>query len=412
MSTPAPYPMLGDVWPYTEAAAPPELAALPLSVFFHDPRNSSVSSADWTLVEDPAAAPRASYALRVMRRDGAGELARWDPIRGRWNPVHRFQVEDRDTACSVIELKGIVLGNIKTPEALQTRLMALMAAELSEAKTYRLTSKVLGVMSIMILFFSIRSGAEARAFEPFALIFVLAMMAGMTAVGLRTRCKAISEAGLSRIQEQFRFEYRPAEHAPLTINNVTRVLKENDMKREEDAVIFGFLLLLCFVYFISPLVVIGVIVALVVVTLMTGNTEMLRTLGLAHDRTEQRLEQSFLSFRAGDDALSPPALRQAKKLVLRDRIRRYGDTLGKVRDTQARFRLTQDIGFGISFLVIFTAYALPIALGIEKFAPNMRDSLVTTSLFSVAPVIVLLSISKTTVAMAQIVNRRLAALSR
>ena len=62
--------------------------------------------------------------------------------------------------------------------------------------------------------------------------------------------------------------------------------------------------------------------------------------------------------------------------------------------------------------MIFTAYALPIAMGIQTFAPETRDSPVSTSLFSVAPVIVLLSIAKTTTVLALIVNRRLARFRR
>ncbi|MCB1310362.1 MAG: hypothetical protein KDK29_00070, partial [Sedimentitalea sp.] len=187
--------------------------------------------------------------------------------------------------------------------------------------------------------------------------------------------------------------------------------REHDRKREEEAVIFGFLLLLCFVYFISPLVVIGVIVALIIVTLMTGDPAMLRTLGLAFDRAETRLEKTFLSFRASDDALSPPALRDAKKQVLRDRIRRYGDMAGRVRAAQARTRLTQDLGLAVAFLIIFAAYAFPIAAGFQKMSIATADSLVSTSLFRVAPVIILLSISKSAVALAQIVNRRLVRLA-
>jgi len=384
---------------------------LALDTFFSDPRHSSVSAATWTRVDDPATAPRASYALRVSRENGQGALARWEASSGQWRVVRRFAVPQRDSACSVVELRGILLGNVGTPEELTERLNALLARENSESKTYRLTSKVLAVMSIMILFFAIRAGAEARALEPFLLIFALAMMAGMTAIGLRTRCKAISEAGLTRMQERFRFEYRAADHAPLSPRHVARVLKENGLKREEDAVIFGFLLL-CLVYFISPLVVIGVIVALILVTLVTAGAATLRPLGLAHERSEQRLEQAFLSFRAGNDAFTPPVLRRAKHEVLRDRARRYGDMATRLHDGQARMRLNQDLGQGLSFLVIFTAYALPIAMGIQTFAPETRDSPVSTSLFSVAPVIVLLSIAKTTTVLALIVNRRLARFRR
>lgn len=409
---PLTYPILGDLWPYTEAAVPPELAGLPLDVFFTDPKGSSISAAQWMRTKIWDAAPRSSYALRVLRNEGKGELARWNPGTGNWDPVARFDVPDQRRGCSIVELKGIVLGNVKTTEALSIRLRALLQAELTEMKVYRLSSKVLSIMSIITLFYSVRSGVESNAIEPFALIFTIAVGIGLIAVGLRARCRTISELGLVRLREQFQFEYRAADHAPLNVNNVTTILKEHDLKREEEAVVFGFLLLLCFVYFISPLVVVAVIVALIIVTLMTGDLKTLRLLASAFDRSETRLEQSFLSFRAGDDLLSPPALRDAKKQVLRDRIRRYGDMLGKVRETQGKVRLTQDIGLTVAFLIIFSAYAFPIAAGFQKMSITLKDSLVATSLFSVAPVIVLLSIAKSTVAMAQIVNRQIMALGR
>ncbi len=409
---PLTYPILGDLWPYTEAAAPPELAGLPLDVFFTDPKKSSISAAQWMRIKDKDAAPRSSYALRLLRNAGKGELSRWNSGTGHWEPFAHFDLPDQRKGCSIIELKGILLGNVKTPEALAERLRALLQSEMREMKIYRLTSKVLAIASIVTLFYSVRSGVESNAIEPFALIFSLAVGIGLIAVGLRARCRTISEMGMIRLREQFQFEYRAADHAPLSVNNVATLLKEHDLKREEEAVVFGFLLLLVFVYFISPLVVVAVVAALIIVTLMTGDLKTLRILASAFERSETRLEQSFLSFRAGDDTLSPPALRDAKKQVLRDRIRRYGDMLGKVRETQGKVRLTQDIGLTIAFLIIFSAYAFPIAAGFQKMSITLKDSLVATSLFSVAPVIVLLSISKSTVAMAQIVNRQIAALGR
>jgi hypothetical protein len=216
---------------------------------------------------------------------------------------------------------------------------------------------------------------------------------------------------MARMREQFQFEYRPAEHQPLTLKTLTSQLTDHDRRREEEAVLFGFLLLLCFVYFISPLVVIGVIVAVIIVTLMTGDIKALQVLGRAFDRTETRLEHSFLSFRAGNDALTPPGLRQAKKQVLRDRIRRYVAMLGNVRESQRKFRLSQDMSMAVAFVIIFSSYAFPIAAGFQKLSISLSDSLVSTSLFSVAPVIILLSISKTAVALAQVLNRRLLELS-
>ncbi|MBE1281908.1 MAG: hypothetical protein GJ676_01225 [Rhodobacteraceae bacterium] len=405
------YPILGDIWPYREAAAPPELASLPVDVFFTDPKGSSITAAQWSVDQDPANAPRASYALRLWQDKGQGELARWDPIRGVWMPVSRFPVPDQRRACSIIELRGILLSNVETPEALGVRLRNLLQSEMSEMKVYRLTAKVLAVMSIIILFYAVRSGVESNAVEPFALVFSLAVCVGMIAVGLRARVKTLSDVGLTRMREQFQFEYRASEHKPLTLKTMTTILQDHDRKREEEAVLFGFLLLLCFVYFISPLVVIGVIVSVIIVTLMTGDLMALRVLNAAFDRSESRLEQSFLSYRAGNDDMSPPALREAKKEVLKDRLRRYVAMLGTVREKQGKFRLSQDISMAVAFVIIFSSYAFPIAAGFQKLSISMSDSLVATSLFSVAPVIVLLSISKSSVALAQILNRRLMALT-
>lgn len=405
------YPILGDLWPYVEAAAPPELAQLPVDVFFTDPRGSSITAAQWTLDQDPENAPRASYALRLRRANGRGELARWDPVRGRWNPVARFEVPDPDAGCSIIELRGILLSNVTTPEALGQRLRGLLKAELAEMKVYRLSSKVLSVMSIVTLFYAVRAGVESNAVEPFALVFALAVGIGMLAVGLRVRVRTLSDTGMTRLREQFQFEYRAADHQPLTLKTLTNQLTDYDRRREEEAVLFGFLLLLCFVYFISPLVVVGVIVSVIIVTLMTGDLRGLRVLAAAFDRSETRLEHSFLSFRAGNDALTPPGLRRAKKQVLRDRIRRYVSMLGTVRENQRKFRLSQDMSMAVAFVIIFSSYAFPIAAGFQKLSISLSDSLVSTSLFSVAPVIILLSISKTAVALAQVLNRRLTELS-
>jgi len=404
-------PVLGDIWPYTEAAAAPELAALPVDVFFSDPKTTSIQAATWMRLPDQEVAPRAAYALRVRRGGGQGDLSRWDPANGVWQVTERFAMPGPEGS-SIVELRGILLGGVDTPEALGVRMKSLLQAELSVAKSYRLIAKVLSVMSIIVLFFAVRSGVESHAIEPFALIFCLAVIIGLIAVGLRTRTKALSEQGLNRISEQFQFEYRKADHGNLTLNTVTTLLQDNDRKREEEAVIFGFLLLLCFVYFFSPLVVIGVIVAVIVVTMMTGDPGMLRVLGVAFDRSETRLEHAFLSYRASNDGLAPVALRRAKREVLRDRIRRYGDMMGRVRDTQGRFRVTQDIAFAVAFVIIFSAYAFPVAAGFQKLAVSKADSLVPTSLFRVAPVIILLSISKSTEALAQVANRRLRAMIR
>lgn len=406
------YPKLGDTWPYSEAAVPPELASLPVDVFFSDPRGSSIVAAEWTSPADPQAAPRASYALRLTRENGRGALARWNSDKGEWLTVNTFSTPDTAQGCSIIELHGILLGNVQTVEALGFRLRSLLQSELSGIKAYRLIARVLSVMSIVVLFFAVRSGVESHAIEPFALIFSIAVAIGLLSIGLRNRCKSLHELAVIRVNEQFRFEFRQAVHAPLSIKHVNQVLRDGDRKGEEEAVIFGFLLLLCFVYFISTLVVVGVIVAVIVVTLITSETSRLRVLGVALERSEGRLEQSLLSFRASNDILTPRALRNAKKQVLRDRARRFVDLFGKMRLTQSRFRLTHDLAIAVAFLIIFASYAFPIAAGFQKLSVTKADSLVVTSLFSVAPVIILLSISKSTVSLAQIINRKILALSR
>ena len=275
-------------------------------------------------------------------------------------------------------------------------------------KALRFISKILGILSVIVLFFAVRAGVETHAPEPFALIFALAFGIGLTSVGLRNRCRLLGENGLVRLREQFQFEFRPAEHKGLSAGDMARILRDTDRKREEEAAIFGFLLLLCFVYFISALVVVGVIVALVIVTLMTRDPNAPRILWVARERAETRLEGAFLSLRASDDTLSPPELRHAKKEILRDRLRRHGAISEKLREKSASMRLTQDLAAAAAFFVIFAAYAFPIAAGFKPLAATTWDSLIQTSLFSVAPVIILISISKNTVALAGIVNRRLA----
>ena len=406
------YPVLGDIWPYREAAVAPELAALPVDFFFSEAGSSRISAARWTTPADPAAAPRASYALRLRQQGRQGDIARWDPLHGEWRVTRKFPVPAGEDACAIVDLQGILLGGVEGTEALATRMKSLLQPELSRAKGLRLGAKLLSVLSVIVLFYAVRAGVERHAIEPFALIFALAVGIGLLAVGLRTRTKALSEQGLERISEQFRFEYRKADHGTLTLKTVGNILKDHDRKRDEEAVVFGFLLLLCFVYFISPLVVIGVIVALVVVTMIIGDTSMLRALGVALDRAETRLEQAFLSFRASNDAFAPPALRRAKTAVLRARMRRHGDMLARTRTRQARFRLTQDIAIAVSFGIIFAAYAFPIAAGFQMLAVSTADSLVNTSLFKVAPVVILLSISRSTVSLAQVANRRLAVLTK
>lgn len=402
------YPTLGDLWPFSEAAVAPELAALSVNVFFAEPDGSSIKAAVWTRGVDPNTAPRASYALRVRRAEGQGDLARWQPQSGDWETVARFPATPGQTDCSIIELNGILLGGVTETEGLKQRVQTLLASDLRDMRVFRILSKVLAVLSTITLFFAVRAGVESRALEPFLLVFALAVLIALIAVSLRAQSRVMSELGQTRLREQFQFEYRPKAHEGLSLSQLSATLRDHDRNREEEAVVFAFLLLLCFVYFISPLVVVGVVVALIVTTFMSADLKGMRLLGIAADRVETRLEQAFLSFRAGDDAMSPPALRRAKKHVLRDRLRRYQDVQGRLRDSRAKARLNQDLSMAVALVIIFSAYAFPIASGFQKLSIATQDSLVETSLFSVAPVIVLLSISKTTVALAQVASRRIA----
>jgi hypothetical protein len=313
--------------------------------------------------------------------------------------------------CVVIEMNGIVLGSVTTREALEARVKVLLTRELGSLTKMRLLAMVFSVSSIMMLFFSVRVGVESQAMEPFALIFALAAGAGMTSGFLKTRAKAVAERGLARIRDQFQFEYKASADQPLRLSHVNAVLRDLEGRREEAAVAIGFLLLLCFVYFVSPLMVVSVIVSLVLVVLITGSPRAQVGLAVAYDRAEQRLENALLSFRAGNDAMSTPALRRAKKQVLRDRIRRHDEVRSFVQKRQGQLQLNQDLAFALSFVIIFGTYSLTIVAGLQKLAPGLGSSLISTSLFSVAPVIVLLSVAKSTSVMAKVVNRQLALLS-
>lgn len=405
------YPALNDIWPFDEVTIPPQLAAMPMEAFFAGHVPDSMTAAAWQHVPDPEMAPRAGYALRLLRNKGRANLARWDSDRQIWVVTNHFPAPAEAEDCVVVELHGIVLGNVATPEALEARVKVLVARELGSLTTMRLGAMVLSISSIMMLFFSVRAGLESRAAEPFALIFSLAVGAGLTAGFLKTRAKAVAERGLGRVRDQFQFEYRSAPDQPLRLAHVNSVLRNLEGRREEAAVVIGFLLLLCFVYFVSPLMVVSVIISLVLVTLITGSPRALQGLSVAYDRAEQRLENALLSFRAGNDAMSAPILRRAKKQVLRDRIRRHGDVRDFVQKRHARMQLNQDLAFALAFIIIFGSYSLSIITGLQKLAPGLGSSLVSTSLFSVAPVIVLLSVTRSTAIMAKVVNRQLALLS-
>jgi len=240
-------PSVGTLWPYTEAAVPPELAGLPVDSFLKSQKGSPITAATWTTGDvSPFAAPRAAYALRYRQKYGEGELARWDALVGEWRVSQNFPVPSREEGCAIIELHGILLGNVESADALTERMKSLLAPEIREAKIYRILSKVLAVASIITLFFAVRAGVESHAAEPFLLIFALAVGIGLLSVGLRARTKVLSQGGTSRLSDQFQFEYRKDKHQPLTLRNVTQGLREHDLRREEEAVMFGFLLLLCF----------------------------------------------------------------------------------------------------------------------------------------------------------------------
>lgn len=412
MSGPASPLTLAELWPYHEISISPQLAALPLEAYFSDAPPASVTAANWRRVSDPGLAPRASYALRLCAQNGTGNLARWAEDGRGWTVMRRFDWPSNGRDCIVIELDGIVLGTVGDAEALADRVKSLVGRELSAMTVSRLAAMAFSIMGVMLLYFSIRAGAEMHAAEPFVLIFSLAVVSGLTGAGLKARARSLLERGQLRVRQQFQYEYRSSSASDLRITDINATLRDLQTKREEAAVASGFLLLLCFVYFVAPIMVASVLFALIMVTLITGASPALKGLAMAYDRAEQRFEYAALSYRASNDDLSTPALRDAKKQVLRDRSRRHNEVRDRVQSQQGRKQLNQDLGQAVAFLVIFGTYAMAIASGLQKPAPGIGDSLVVTSLFSVAPIIVLISISKSTTAMALVVNRRFALLAR
>lgn len=402
-------PTFDEIWPFRQVAVPSELSGVQVDRFLSSLNANSTRSTRVTEVATVQAAPTASYAMQVAGKGGRLSGAVWSVVSDRWVNVFECATPNAlDGRVFVIEFTGVLLGNVATPNELSFRIRLLLQKELNFMGAVRLFARLIAVFAIMTLFYAIRTGVEASAIEPFVIIFAAAFSVAMAAVYLRQKGRSMLNNSMTQLQEQFLFEYDVSRHSDLNISQVSDVMVGIDRSQEERAVVFGFCLLLSFVYFISPLIVIGALVALFLGILTLGSGNLRLHYISARNRSEKRLENAMLSYRAGNDQFSPIRLRRAKKDVLRDRLKRFEKVSAELSRHDVGAVMRVDIAHAFALLAIVGAYALPLAAGIEQSASNLANSFETVSLFSVAPVIVLISISKSTVATAKVVSRKLA----
>lgn len=403
-------PKLSEVWPFDDTVVPAEIAAWRITAFLQEPADNAAKSVAWALVSTVDVVPRASYALQVRVKARCGHVARWDSAKQRWREVAEFAVDETlPETISIVEFKGVLLANVMNAEQLSARVSALLQKTRQRTRDFLLASRLVSILSIVTLFGAIRLGVESFAPEAFVLLFALALMTGLLGLAMRLTAKQLAVHAIAKLAAQFRFEYDPKSTAAFTVADVTRPIRAYERQQEERATVFGFLLLLGFAYIVSPLVVLGVIAALFVAIIGLDGVQVEQTLVQVQSRAAMALENALLSFRSGFDRMSPRRLRQAKSRVLREGLRRYETVSNHVARRQSRAALRQDGLQALVTVIIFGAYILPMAFRVEAGSaaaatPVFSAALGTASIFSVAPIIVLYSLSKATVSTASIIR--------
>ncbi len=399
-------PKLGAVWPFAEFSVPASLAQAPLGHFFSTASHLPAEVALVTQTEDPRAAPSASYALQIITNGGRLVVSRWNPQTGTWQRTfsRNFDGDQPDAIC-VLEFKQVYLADPAEP--LASKMRRLMRGDIMRMDIGRFSSKLFALAAVVILFFAIREGAEVRAYGPFLVILGLAVLAALTATSLRNGSRALCEACLARAVEQIRFERNWQKSPVFTEKDAMETFRKFDQRREDEAAVFGFLLLLCIVYFISPLVVIGVLVALVLGVLILTRPDAAVAAKRAQRSAEHDVSASVLALRAGEDPFSPPSLRRARRHVLHTELQRATATEQAAHQLSTAHDQSSDLSAAVILAVILGTYALPIAAGYEVSAVSHANSLVSLSLFTVAPIVVLISICKSTMRLAHTAKRYL-----
>ncbi len=406
-------PTLDELWPFEQVAVPSELSGVRVDRFFATLKSTMHNSIRVTEVTSEDVAPIAAYAIKLSSTKNGLVRSVWSAKAGAWVDAIDYKVDvSLKERIFVIEFNGVLLGNVTTPEELSVRVHLLFQKTLATVGVMRLFSRLLAVFSIMMLFYAIRIGVEASAIEPFAVIFAAAFSVSMAAVYMRQRCRSLIDTSTNLLQEQFLFEYNASSHSSLKVSDISKLMKGIDRTQEEKSVVFGFCLLLTFVYFISPLIVVAAIVSLFLGVLLIGSENSSQHRDMARRRAVLRLENAVLSFRTGNDLFAPPILRSAKKSVLRDRLKRFEKINSALKRHELGSELRVDLAHSVALIAIVGAYVLPLAVGVQQSASNLASSFETVSLFSVAPVIVLISISKATVATSIVTCRKIDGISR
>lgn len=397
---------LEDIWPFKEISVPGGIGAFDIERFCNP---GETEAALWRIAEVDFGAPLSTYAIRLRFQGDRVDVAIWNNTNASWSKPKMYRNEKGGAFCSartvVIEFKTILTGGIGTAAELKARVGVLARSERRLLGLLRFSSRLFAILAIVVLFLAIRHGVENEAPEVFAAIFLLAVSTGGLSVLMRETGTAVANSFLQRMEQQAAAEQRMRGGEQVSRQLVRQTIRAVDGAQQDQAAIFGFLLLCLLVYFISPLVVLGVLIGMVAAVLLLlgdgGSDEMI----YARSRSIQRLENALLSWRATLDRWSPIKLRRAKILVLRSALNRYRTVETEFRSRQTRASVRTSCAKGVAFVGVLGAFAFSIVTDDSVRVGSIGDTLAATSLFSVAPVVVLISASKATAAVAQILVR-------
>lgn len=397
-------PVIRDIWPFTEIVPTPELSLTRVDDLL-DPVGGALVSSSIVRREmsSPTLAPQAAYAIRLHRSDGLVRISRWSTEHQDWDEVSSWSTSKaKPPQCVVLELSGVLLGNVTTIDRLRERMSELLAKDFSRMSYCLFASMAASFLSIALFFFGIRAGAEAQNMAVFILLIGMAACAGVIRAFLGSQSRILSEHAQSRMRKQFLFESQDSK-VDLKLSQLTEIVTTLELQRQDTALSVGLLLLLILAYFIAPLVILGVMIAVVLTSVLMSRAASLESLHKAQDRAAERLKYAMLSLYAVFDPFTPKKLLLAKRQVLSDRAYRYAMVTRKSDSAVVRATIYRSLAQALAFLLIFGAYGISTYMNPTK--RTLIDPLINGSLLSVAPFIVLFSISQSTIAAGRMIHR-------
>ena len=397
---------LGALWPFTEIDAPPGLASVPMESFWDENIDLPSDVALVTSGVTPGRVPRAAYALMLQRQGAVGTISRWISSRSSWKRCATTPVPEGPDACTVLELNHILLGNIESEEALKQRVRTLLDADLRIIRIARITAMLLSVCATILLFVSIQVGLEMRSMEAFLLLFGLSAGAGLTTARIRVMARSVADHALSCVKAQFHFEDSLSQRkTTLRAACLAETLREHDQRNEVITVLGAFTLFLGFAYFIAPPLVIAAVFVVILSSIILGSGAALFGIGKALERAEIRVAYALMVFRGSSNTrFVPEALRNARRQILRDRLHRFVQLRAKASRRIGVAKLRNDIAYAASFIVIIGAYSLwNTVRGSAAATPGAQTGVDIVSIVEMAPIIVLISLSRTSHKVAELV---------